>query len=192
MITRNYDGTVSGNYFPLHYKHNLEINPQDFVVTEKTCAEVERQAAEQRAKQPAPVRTTTDLRVEYNSLRRKLFELQQNARSLETKTNELAGKVHNLEQRLSEVLTKKKAFAKDNNLLGERHQEHTAKALEVEIEDAVKEFEQHKRWSASAFRELRNFDGHARLAELKACFGDGVHPQANQQLAGKVDITSTP
>lgn len=173
---------MSYDLLPLIVKNGLAERPQDLVVTEATCREVEQMAAERRKNAPAPVPATTDLHVEYTSLRRRLFELQANARSLETKVNDLAGKVALLEQRLTEVLKKKKEYADVNNLLAERFQEHAAKALEVELADATKELEKHKRYSASAFRELQKFDGHQRLAEVKAYFGDGgpAHSQASK------------
>ena len=114
-----------------------------------------------------PPPSKADLRKEYNQLRQRLFDLQQNARAYEIRTNEAAGKVRLLEQRISEALKLKKAAAEAGNLRAERNYENATQTLESELLDAQDDYTKNKRWGLQAARALKDFNGHARIAELK-------------------------
>ncbi len=127
-----------------------------------------------------------DLRREYNQLRQKLFDLQQNARAFETRTNEAAGKIRLLEQRINETLKLKKAASDAGNFRGERSYEHGVQLLESELLDAKEEFSKNNRWSTHAARDLRTFNGHGRIAELKALLdGEGLPVAKSEQTGPK-------
>ena len=133
-------------------------------------AKVEAFGAQVRAKRDAaaPPPGKDDLRKEYNQLRQRLFELNQNAKAYEIRTNEASGKVRLLEQRINEALKLKKAASDAGNLLGERTYERQVANLESELLDTKEEFEKNRRWSAQAARALKEFNQHDRIAELKA------------------------
>jgi hypothetical protein len=160
------------NSFPLFVKHNLQIRPQDFIVTDATCAEVEQRAKEMRvARDAANPPKVEPAGVELNRLRKELFDLQQWAKYAEIHCNNVAGTVKGLEQRLTEVLKHKKIASDAGNLLAERNYEHSASLLESELVDAKEEFTRAKKQSSNNARALREFDGQARIAELKKELG---------------------
>ena len=131
-------------------------------------AEVDARQAKLRAereKNAPPV--NIDLRKEFNQLRQRLFELQQNAKTYETRCNDAAATVRLLEHRITEALKLKKDAVEAGNLRGERMYEHQVQMLETELTDTKQEFEQYKRYSGMAARALKSFDGHARIEELK-------------------------
>lgn len=134
----------------------------DFARIDK--AQIERRATMEKLNPPVP----DSAQVELNKLRNQLFNLQQRVKDTETYANNIAGTVDLLEQRLVKVLREKKEANEAGNLLRERHCEQTAKQLESEVADAKKEHARAKRESANATRALKAFDGHARIAELKA------------------------
>lgn len=126
-----------------------------------------KELVKQREKE-APQPTTADFRKEYNQLRQRLFDLQQNAKSFEIRTNEAAGKIRLLEQRINETLKLKKAAAEAGNLLGERTYERAVAKLETELLDVKEDFDKNRRWSSQAARALKEFNQHDRIEELKA------------------------
>lgn len=162
-------GLMNDSYLGLVFKHNLATRPQDFVITDESVKQIEQNQATRRAQEDKErVPSQADFRKEYNQLRQRLFDLNQNAKCFEIRTNEAAGKIRNLEHRITEALKQKKAAADAGNLLGERNSEHAIQRLETELLDARQEFANNKRWSVQAARVLKAFDGHERIAELKA------------------------
>jgi len=157
------------NILPLFIKENLKNRPEDFVVTEETCRQIEQAQATRRAQQEknAPPPDKKDLNKEYNRLRQQLFELTQNAKCFEQRRDDAAGKIRLLEQRIDEQIKLKKDAIANSNLRGERSYEHGIQLLENELADAKEEFENNKRWSVQSARTLKAFDGHGRIAELK-------------------------
>ena len=129
--------------------------------------------AERDAANPQPGKAA-DLRKEYNTLRQRLFSLKQDAHCFEIRTNEAAGKIRNIQQRIDDVLRLKKEAAAMGNLRGERTYEQSIERLETELGDAEQEFAQNKRWNTQAARALKDFDGHARIEELKAILDSPV------------------
>lgn len=121
--------------------------------------------AERDAAEPPPGKV--DLHKEYNQLRQKLFDLKQDTKCFEIRTNEAAGRIRIVEERINDVLKLKKGAAEMGNLRGERNYEQSIQRLETELGDAEQEFEKNKRWSGQAARALKEFDGHARIEELK-------------------------
>src|SRR5579872_2351816 len=160
---------MEANILPLFFRENLKNRPEDFVVTEETCRQVEETAKKFRAERDAaaPPPGKADCYKEYNQLRQKLFDLKQDAKCYEQRTNDAAGKIRLLEQRINDALKLKKAAAEASNFRGERTYEHQVALLETELADAKEEFEKNKAWSGQAARALKAFDGHARIAELK-------------------------
>lgn len=135
----------------------------DLAHVEQTQAAL--RAARDKANPPKP----EPVRVEYNRLRKQLFDLQQHAKNMEIYCNEQAGKVKLFEQRITDLLKQKKAVA--DNPLHERFCEHQIQTLETELLDAKTEFNRAKNQNSNAARGLRAFDGHARIAELKKELG---------------------
>ena len=138
-------------------------------------ADLAQRAKERRAESDAatPPPGKADLRKEYNTLRQRLFNLNQDAKCFEIRTNEAAGKIRNIQQRIDDVLRLKKEAAAMGNLRGERNYDHSAERLETELGDAEQEFNQNKAWNAKAARALRAFD-HGRIEELKAILDSPV------------------
>jgi hypothetical protein len=152
--------------FPLFVKTNLETRPQDFIVTDAAITKIEqaqavRRAAEDKAKPPEP------LRVEYNRLRRELYDKQQYAKHTEIYCNEKAGSVKHFEQSINDWLKQKKAAVEVGHLGQERFCEHQVELLEAELLDAKIEFNRAKHQSANAARALKAFDGYARIKQLE-------------------------
>ena len=146
-----------------------------FAVTDPTVLtvdfnKVEEAAKKMRAKRDAaaPPPGKEDLHKEYNQLRQQFFNLRQNAKCFEVRTLDAAAKVRLLEVRINETLKLKKDAAEAGNLRGEYTYEHQVQMLDAELVDAQEDFENNKRWSGQAGRALKAFDGHGRLAELKA------------------------
>jgi hypothetical protein len=156
------------NLAGLLFKTNLEKHPEVFTITEESLRQIEQNQAARRAQQEKDrVPSKLDLRKEYNQLRQRLFDLQQNAKTFEIRTNESAGKIRLLEQRINDALKEKNIAAGAGNLRGERTYEQAIQRLESELLDAQEEFMKNKRWSIQAARALREFEGHARIEELR-------------------------
>jgi predicted RNase H-like nuclease (RuvC/YqgF family) len=146
-----------------------------FAVTDPTVLTVDFNKVEEAAKKAratrdaaAPPPDKKDLQKEYNRLRQQLFDLKQNAKGFEQRTNDAAGNVELFEQRIDDLLKLKKAATAADNLRGVRFYEHGIQQLENELADAKEDYEKNHRWSAQAARALKAFDGHGRIAELKA------------------------
>lgn len=164
------------NYFALTVKAQMEKDPSVF---EFDSEKLEQHAAKRRVERDAaaPPPGKADLHKEYNQLRQRLFDLQQNAKTFEIRTNEAGGKIRNFEHRINEALRQKREAFDAGNLRGERSFEHSVATLETELADAKEEFEKNKRWSGQAARALREFNQHDRIAELKALLSGPATPQ---------------
>lgn len=138
--------------------------------------------AQREKDEPTP--STADFRKEYNQLRQQLFNLQQNAKAYEIRTNEAAGKIRLVEERINEALKLKKAASDAGNLRGERTYEHSVATLETELLDAQEEFHKNKHWSVQAARQLKDFNQHGRIAELKALLAGEGSPVAKRAQLG--------
>lgn len=134
----------------------------DFAAHDKHATKI--RAERDKANPPKPEPAQQEL----NKLRHQLFSLQEEMKNTEIYANDKACDVELLEQRLAEALKKKKAYAEAGNLLAERSGEHTVRLLESELVDAKRELTFAKKRSVNATRALRAFDGHGRIAELKA------------------------
>lgn len=162
----------SHNLLALAFKTNLEQNPEVFTVPAdigKQCAEAAKKTRELNPVTPEP------LKVEYNRLRSRLFDLQQNAKSLEIRVNELAGRVHLLDKRIAEALRLKKQESDKDNLLGARTYEHQVQSLEDELADAKAELQKAMQYNKGAVRQLREFresPDFDRIAQLKQELGE--------------------
>jgi hypothetical protein len=146
-----------------------------FAVTDPTVLTVDFNKVEEAAKKAratrdaaAPPPDKKDLHKEYNRLRQQLFDLKQNAKCFEVRANDAAGNIKLFEQRIDDLLKLKKAAIDAGNLRGERFYEHGIQQLEIELVDAKEDYAKNQRWSAQAARTLKAFDGHGRIAELKA------------------------
>ena len=157
------------NYAGMAFKANLEKDPSLMTIDLEKIEAHQKQVRAQRDA-AAPPTSKPELRKEYNALRQQLFNLQQNAKALETRTNESADKIHLLEQRLNEALKLKKEASEAGNLRGERTYERQAETLETELLDAQEEYGKNKIWNAQAARAVREFkfNQNERIAELKA------------------------
>lgn len=134
----------------------------DLTQIERNQAERRREMEKANPPKPEPAR------VEYNRLRQQLYSLQQTAKSAETSCNNKADHVRGLEQRINDLLKRKQKAHTDGHLGDERICEHQIQLLENELLDAQEDFLKAKHWNSQAARALKAFDGHARLAELKA------------------------
>jgi len=159
------------NYAGLAFKIALEKHPETFIVTDADITSIEQgQAARRKAmdiinSKPEPAR------IEYNRLRKQLYDLQQEAKNTEIYANTAAGAVRLLETRINDLLKRKKS-ATEANLLGEeRTCEHQIQQLETELLDVKTEFNRAVLQSARAGRALKAFDGHQRIRELKKELG---------------------
>src|SRR3984885_7642109 len=158
------------SYLPLAFKTNLEKHPNDFVVTDATCAEVEQRQKKHRAAM-AKLNPVMGLppNVELTALRKQLFDLQQNAKGCENRVNNEAGNVRLLEERVNTAIKHKQTEEGRGNLLGARSYERQSDALEVELLDARERLFKKQRFNSAAVRELRNWlaANGDRLEELK-------------------------
>ncbi|MGE5052910.1 MAG: hypothetical protein ACM3WP_01995 [Acidobacteriota bacterium] len=166
------------NFAGLLFKTNLEKHPEVFTINESDLSRIEQNQAQRRAQQEKdnpPAKA--DLRKEYNQLRQKLFDLQQNAKCFEIRTNESAGKIRLIEERITDLIRLKKNAVAMGNLRGERTYEQSIERVEGELGNAQEEFTKNKHWSAQAARALKEFDGHGRIEELAVLLGE-VSPDA--------------
>lgn len=162
------------SYAGLVFKQNLERNPglMDHVfdhesVNKRTTATI--QAAQDLDAKNAQLKVEP-VRVQYNTLRKQLFDLQEWAKHAEIYCNSKAGEVKQLERRITDIIKQKKAAV--DNPRAERNFEHQIQLLETELLDAEKEFKRAKIQSGNAARGLKAFDGHQRIKELKKELGE--------------------
>lgn len=107
-------------------------------------------------------------RAEYNRLRQQFYDLRQQAKNAEVHCNNKADEVKGLEERINDLLRKKKHAVAEGHLGQERLCEHQLQQLEKELVDVKDEFSKAKHWSTQAARALKAFEGHERIAVLKA------------------------
>ena len=160
------------NYFGLAAKELIKNRPQDFIVTADTVKEVEAGAKKHRAVMAKlnPAKPTP-ARVEYEALRRKLYGLQQDEKNLEIRVTNEAGNVAHCLNLISDFLRAKKAAIADNRLGDERSYENRLVIAEGELQEARERLVKQQKYHAGAVRDLRNFDGHDRIAELQTELG---------------------
>lgn len=166
------------NFAGMAFRETLKRNPDlfghigpDGELSEKFNKQMAESAAARQAlnaKNAEARNTLPDLRKEYNQLLQKLFNLKQDAKCYEIRTNEAANKIKLFEQNINNLLRLKKDATEAGNLRGARTYEQSVERVETELANATEEFEKNKRWSGQAVRALKAFDGHERIAELKA------------------------
>src|SRR5579862_3942426 len=152
-MIKNHDGTYSADL----------VTSAVFAVTDPKLITVDfdainKQTQEHRAtwaklNPPVPV----PIRAEYNKLRQRLYDLQQQAKGAETNLENRAGTVANLEQRINNTLKEKKAAIAEGALGQERACEHRIQLLEIELKDAKQLHAEAKHWNAQATRGLKSF-----------------------------------
>jgi len=159
---------MESNYFHLAAAELVKARPQDFVVNADTVKEVEAKcAATRKAALKANPPEAVPARVEYNAVRKQLYDLTEHAKNCEIRLNNEAGNVSHFLTLISDLLKKKKAAITDNRLGDERFCEHQLVKAEEELQDARERLTKEQRYNQAAVRALRNFDP-ARLVELKA------------------------
>lgn len=155
------------NYAGMALKLELEKHPEVFTITDEAITAMEQRIAnlrkaEEKAKPAEPVGA------ELRSLRKRLFDLEQNAKGLEIKVNNGAGSVQLLEERIAGALQQQKECERAGNVRGEFTYERQAKQLENELNDASNQLSRDQQYSQGAARELRAFhtEHGPRLKEL--------------------------
>jgi|HubBroStandDraft_1064217.scaffolds.fasta_scaffold00727_10 hypothetical protein len=164
------------NYFGLAANTNIKNNPDLFSLEglDAKIAATTKAAAEQFEKDKLARETakgTNTPRAEYNRLRGKLYGLQQTAKDTEIRLNDAVANVHHFEVIVADLLKRKKNASAANLLGEERVWEHQLIAAEHDLLTSREALVRWQKVNASAARELRNFDGHVRIAELKKEFG---------------------
>lgn len=135
-------------------------------------AQVNKAAKERREKDQKlnpPVKVSAQ--IEYNRLKQRLFDLTRWAESAEVNRNNKAGTVELLEQNITSTFKEKKKYAEAGNALAERYCERTIQRFESDLTEAKRELKSATANNAQATRALKDFDGHARIEELKAELG---------------------
>ena len=153
------------NYFSLAVKAEHLKNP-DFMKVD--VAQIEAGAKKHRAvmaklnpAKPIPAR------VEYEALRRKLYNLQEAAKHSEVRLTNDAGTVSHCLTLISGFLKSKKVAAAESQLGQERWLESRLVATEADLATAQARLIDSQRNNDAVVRELSNFDGHDRIAELQ-------------------------
>src|SRR5260370_41964880 len=101
------------NYAGLIFRNEREQHPEWFTMTEEAvnaAAKRATDAAQALHKLNDAAKPREPVRVEYNRLRKLLFDLQQHAKYMEINCNEWAGNVKLLEQRITDFLKQKKVL----------------------------------------------------------------------------------
>lgn len=161
-----------------NYAHCAFMAPDPKLITIDLSEVTKRVNAHNRAMEKLNPPKPEPVRVEYNRLRQRFFDLQQQAKGTEINCNEKAGVVHLLEQRINDLLRQKKTAIDQGNLGQERACEHKIQLLETELVTAKEDFTIAKHRSSKAARALREFDGDERIAELKKQLDGTVLPVA--------------
>jgi hypothetical protein len=164
------------NYFGLAANTNIKNNPDLFSLEglDAKIAATTKAAAEQFEKNKLARETakgTNTPRAEYNKLRGKLYDLQQTAKDTEIRLNDAVASVHHFEVIVADLLKKKKDATVANLLGEERMYEHRLIRSEKELMDARESLLRWQKTNTSSARQLREFDGHARITELKKELG---------------------
>lgn len=121
----------------------------------------------EREKANPPKKLT--LREELKTLQKQFFTLQQYVKGTEQTVINRVDNIRGLELRLTEVLSTKKHYEENCNLLAARGYERQACVLEDELSNARKQLLKEQRYSEGAARDLRTFNtAHgSRLKELQ-------------------------
>lgn len=162
------------NYASLAFKHKLKDNPDLFghigadgelsEAFKKTQNENLKERQALRAKDDA--RKVVDVRKEYDRLRQELFGLKENVKNSEIRANTEANEVKGLEDRIADLLKRKIAAVENPRL--ESGLQHQIDRLEAELLDRKIAANQANHGSINAIQALKAFEGHKRIAELKA------------------------
>jgi hypothetical protein len=152
-------------------------DPKLLTIDFEDLAKRHKQRIEEREKANPP--KPEPMRVEYNRLRKQLYELQQASKSAEVYCNNKADAVKGIEHRINDLLKAKKQAIADGHLGDERKYENQLQLRETELIDAQEEFAKAKRWSVQAARVKKEFEfnENGRIAELKALL-DALVPGA--------------
>jgi len=157
------------NYFGLAAKVAINKRPEDFIVNvaevEAKCAKTRKERAVLNQPEAVPAR------VEYNKLRQTLFNLIAEAKNTEIRTTHQTAEVRHIETVISDLLRNKKVSTAELRLGDERSYEHRLVVAESELKAAREALVDWQRANSAAARNLANFDGKARLAELQTELG---------------------
>jgi len=148
--------TGSHNYAALAFRANLERDPNAFTITDEGITKIEQGQAARRAVEEA-AKPKVSIEVELNKLRIQLFNLTQNAKSMEQRVNDEAGTVELLEKRITEAIKAKRHCEDAGNLVGARSYEREAQRLEEELVDARERLVKNQRYNVGTGRELRTW-----------------------------------
>lgn len=157
------------NYAGLAVKNTLEKHPEVFSLEgldERIAATIARAQAEASINAAARAEKDVEgleLQREYNALRTKLFELQQECRGCENHVNEAAGKIVNLEKRIN-ILKGLLALAVSPQ--GEKSYKHQIRLAEEELAEAKDAHHLACRYNRKAVKQLREFD-QSKITELR-------------------------
>ena len=132
----------------------------DFAAIEANQKKV--REARDKANPPKP----EPLQVEFNRLRRDLYNLESRAKNSEIHTNNLAGNVRLLEQRINEARKEKEKAAASGNALAESNYSAAIVRLTSECVDVTNDFNRARKAGAQAANDLKNWPFHDRLKEL--------------------------
>jgi hypothetical protein len=157
------------SYFGLAATQNLKNNPEIFDLSnldeQLAKARKERQGLNEKNDELKPKPTAN---AEYDQLQRRLFKLRQAAEGAKIHLDNVAGAVRLLEQYVEKKAKQKKAANRAGNNGAENTYGNQLAHLESELEDAKKNLKsatiEHDRAAAA----VASFDGHERIAELKA------------------------
>jgi|SRR5579859_1195280 len=131
-------------------------------------ADLDKKAAKMRAERDAANPPKPEpIRVEYNRLRKELYDLQQHAKNCEVRVNNEAANVKHWERNIEDLLKRKKKAVADNMLGEERSCERQIEMAETELLDARERLAREQRINSAAVRELKAFPHVARLEALK-------------------------
>jgi hypothetical protein len=157
------------NYFSLAVKAEHLKNP-DFMVVDIAAIEASaKKTREERAAQNPPA--AVPARVEYNKLRQTLYSLTENVKHSGVRLSNDTDSVRHFEKLIDGYLKAKKACTKAALLGQERFLEARLVATESELKDAQAQLKGSQRNNTACVSALSNFEGHARLEELKAELG---------------------
>jgi chromosome segregation ATPase len=160
------------NYAVLQFKHNLEKNP-DLMSLEGLDEQIATALAKTQAissiNDAAKAEKDVEgleLQTEYNKLRNRLFQLQQECRGCENHINEAAGKIKNAEKQLNTLKVMLSVATELNNPLQEKAVKHRIAQVEGELADAQDAWHLATRYNKKAVKQLREFDK-SRIDDLR-------------------------
>ena len=155
------------NYAGMAFKANLEKNPDLMTVDVAKIDQSQKTRRDWEAKNNPP--KPEPVKVEYNKLRKQLFDLQQCAKGSEVRVNDAVATVRHFEVIITNLLTQKKAATTDGRLGDERGCEHLLVAAESDLQNARENLAKWQKENSATARELRTWqaDNGARLTALE-------------------------